>query len=71
MITKIQEEFQSKLHLKVLLVQFDPKYKDVDFNIAKIEKSMELYSKESELDVVFFPEMALSGYVFNSPQEVK
>ena len=57
--------------VKVICVQYEPKFKDILFNIKKLEKMFEKYSEKDEIDIVIFPEMALSGYVFENLEEIR
>ena len=57
--------------LKVLLVQYNPKFKDVESNIATLEKLLSVYSKNSKIDIILFPEMALSGYIFEDLKDIE
>lgn len=61
----IQEE------VKVICVQYEPKFKDVKYNIKKLEKMFEKYSEKDKIDIVVFPEMTLSGYVFDNLEDIK
>ena len=42
------------MNLKVLLVQYNPKFKDVESNIATCEKLLSEYTKKSKIDIVVF-----------------
>ncbi len=57
--------------VKVICVQYDPKYKDVKANIKKLELMFQPYSEKDEIDIVIFPEMTLSGYIFDDLNDIK
>ena len=57
--------------VKVICVQYEPKYKDVKYNIKKLEKMFEKYSEKDAIDIIVFPEMTLSGYVFDNLEDIK
>ena len=57
--------------VKVLCVQFEPKYKDIKSNIAHLEQMLSKYSEQDGIDIIVFPEMSLSGYIFDNPQDIK
>lgn len=52
---------------KVSVCQFEPKLLDVDYNLKRM---MEL-SRGLDTDLIVYPELALSGYVFKSLNEVE
>ena len=57
--------------VKVLCVQFEPKYKDVKANILHLEQMLQKYSEKDEIDIIVFPEMSLSGYIFDNLEDIK
>ena len=57
--------------IKVLCVQFEPKYKDIKSNIAHLEQMLSKYSEQDGIDIIVFPEMSLSGYIFDNLQDIK
>ena len=57
--------------VKVLCVQFEPKYKDIKSNIAHLEQMLSKYSEQDGIDIIVFPEMSLSGYIFDNLQDIK
>ena len=57
--------------VKVICVQYEPKYKDVKANIKELELMFQPYSEKDNIDIVVFPEMTLSGYVFNDLNDIK
>ena len=58
-------------NVKVICVQYEPKFKDIKYNIQKLEKMFEKYSEKDEIDIIVFPEMTLSGYVFDNLEDIK
>ena len=62
---------KQKKTVKVICVQYEPKYKDIKANIEKLEKMFEKYSEKDEIDIIVFPEMTLSGYVFDNLEDIK
>ena len=62
---------QSKdLQLKVLCLQTNPKFKDVDHNLIQAEKMLSKYTQQDALDVIMFPETAFTGYCFISKEDI-
>ena len=61
----------TKNHIKVLCIQFEPKYKDVKSNISHLEQMLSKYSEKDDIDIIVFPEMALSGYIFDNAQDIQ
>ena len=57
--------------VKVICVQYEPKFKDIKYNIQKLEKMFEKYSEKDEIDIIVFPEMTLSGYVFENLEDIR
>ena len=53
--------------VKVLCVQFEPKYKDIKSNIAHLEQMLSKYSEQDGIDIIVFPEMSL----FDNLQDIK
>ena len=64
------EENQKKL-VKVLCVQFEPKFKDIKENISHLKQMLQNYSEKDEIDIIVFPEMSLSGYIFDNLGDIK
>lgn len=63
---------QSKdLKLKVLCLQTNPKFKDVDHNLIQAEKMLSKYTQQDALDVIMFPETAFTGYCFISKEDIR
>jgi protein N-terminal amidase len=57
------------LDLKVLICQTNPEFKEPKKNIEKVRTSLEKYSSKDEIDVILFPEMAFTGYSFQSVED--
>ena len=57
--------------VKVLCVQFEPKYKDIKSNISHLEQMLSKYSEQDMIDIIVFPEMSLSGYIFDNIEDIK
>ena len=57
--------------VKVLCVQFEPKYKYVEYNISHLEQMLSIYSEKDEIDIIVFPEMSLSGYIFDNVRDIQ
>ena len=57
--------------IKVLCVQFLPKFKDVKANISHLEQMLEKYTEKDGIDIIVFPEMSLSGYIFDNLQDIQ
>ena len=58
-------------YVKVICVQYEPKFKDIQYNINKLEKMFQNYSEKDEIDIIVFPEMTLTGYIFQNLEEIK
>jgi protein N-terminal amidase len=63
--------FKNESEFNVVLVQYCPIPRDVEANIKKINKLLDKYSEKDQIDVVVLPEMALTGYIFDSVVDVK
>lgn len=57
--------------LNVLLVQYTPETKKVKDNIAKVNKMLENLSLDDQIDIVVFPEMCFTGYIFDDKNDIK
>ena len=57
--------------LKVIIVQNNPIYKNIKKNIEILTKMIEPYSKNDNIDIVLFTEMALTGYFFDSKEDIE
>ena len=60
-----------KKNVKVLCVQYEPKYKNIKENIKFLENMFASYSEKDKIDIVVFPETTLSGYVFDDLNDIK
>lgn len=60
----IEEEEEKQLPI-VGVVQFAPKFKDIEANIETISH----FIRESKADILIFPELALCGYAFSSNED--
>ena len=52
--------------MKIALVQFAPKFKDINANFNYVKEQI----KSIEADIIVFPELSLSGYYFLSKDEI-
>ncbi|KAJ9095679.1 hypothetical protein QFC21_005551 [Naganishia friedmannii] len=59
-----------KQQLNIACVQYDPQLKDVQGNIGRV-KSFLRGMKRKEVDLLVCPEMALTGYMFTSGEDIK
>jgi len=59
------------IHFKTLLCQLNPKYKEVEYNLKRAEVSLSKYSKDDQLDVILFAEMAFTGYIFENRDDIR
>jgi len=55
------------MRYKVGLLQFKPKFLDMEKNLARMKKLLEF----AEADLIVLPELATSGYLFKSEQEIE
>ena len=62
---------KSNKKINVLLVQYYPKFKDIESNIATLTKYFSNFKKEDNIDIIVFPEMALTGYIFDDLSDIK
>jgi len=53
--------------MRLAVIQFTPVFGAKEYNLEKISK----YINEIEADILVFPELAISGYFFQSREEVK
>jgi len=58
-------------NLNVLLIQYHPSFNKFDENIKKVEKLIQKYQRSHLIDIIVFPEMAFTGYNFESIDEIK
>jgi len=52
--------------MKIACVQFAPTYRDVKKNLDRISD----FARLADADLLIFPELALTGYFFTSPEEI-
>lgn len=62
--------------IKLSIVQFEPKYKDLSHNLNRIKQIIlnndQINNDNSfNSDIIIFPEMSLSGYFFDDREELK
>ena len=57
--------------IKVLLVQHYPVLKEIDANINFCSKLLDKYSEKDSIDIVVFPELALTGSVFDGKKDIE
>jgi protein N-terminal amidase len=57
--------------LNAILIQYVPEPRNIKTNINTVERLLEKYNKDDEIDVILFPEMALTGYIFDSKEDVE
>jgi protein N-terminal amidase len=68
---KVDTQKPQDLKIKTLICQLNPKFKDPEHNMKRAEVSLKKYSEKDELDVIFFAEMAFTGYCFKNREDVK
>lgn len=56
--------------LRIALVQYDPKFGQVDSNIAYVDKMIQHLTPEL-VDIILLPEMAFTGYMFESREDIE
>ena len=57
-------------YMKVILVQNNPEYKNISKNIEILNEYLKDFSAKDKIDVVLFTEMALTGYFFDSKEDI-
>ena len=57
--------------VKVVLVQHYPVQKEVEANMKFFNKLLSKYNEKDNIDIVIFPEMALTGLVFDNKKEIE
>ena len=57
-------------YMKVILVQNNPEYKNISKNIETLKDYLKDFSEKDEIDIVLFTEMALTGYFFDSSEDI-
>lgn len=68
---KIKElETESKIKIKVLIIQNNPEYKNPSKNISNLKEMLSKYSQKDKIDLILFTEMALTGYFFDSYDDI-
>ena len=60
----------SNSYLKVIIVQNNPVYKNISKNIEILNDYLKDFTAEDKIDVVLFTEMALTGYFFDSKEDI-
>ena len=60
-----------KTKLNVLLIQYCPEPKQTQKNIEHVSKMLEKYNETHLVDIVVFPEMTFSGYIFDNKEDIK
>ena len=61
----------TKSNLKVIIVQNNPIYKEIKQNIKDLSEMLNKYSENDKIDIVLFTEMALTGYFFDSKEDIE
>ena len=56
--------------LKVVIVQNNPVYKNISKNIEILTDMLKSLSDKDKIDIVLFTEMALTGYFFDSKEDI-
>ena len=59
-----------KSYMKVIIVQNNPEYKNISKNIETLKSYLKEFSEKDQIDVVLFTEMALTGYFFDSKEDI-
>ena len=60
----------SNSYMKVIIVQNNPVYKNISKNIEILNEYLKDFTSEDKIDVVLFTEMALTGYFFDSKEDI-
>ncbi len=60
-----------KSFLKVIIVQNNPVYKNIPENIKYLTETLKSFSEKDKIDIVLFTEMALTGYFFDSKEDIE
>ena len=58
-------------YLTVIIVQNNPVYKDIPKNIKYLTETLKDFSEKDKIDIVLFTEMALTGYFFDSKEDIE
>ena len=61
----------NKSYLKVIIVQNNPVYKDINQNIKYLTETLKDFSEKDKIDILLFTEMALTGYFFDSKEDIE
>jgi protein N-terminal amidase len=67
----LEKSKKNKTKLNVLLIQFAPLTKKVKENIEKVNKMIEDLGEKDKIDIVVFPEMTFTGYIFDDKNDIK
>ncbi len=59
------------VNCKALLIQYCPIPRDIESNMKKIESLLSKYTDNNKIDIVVFPEMTLTGYIFDNIEDIK
>lgn len=54
----------------MLILQFESAHKNPATSVERAETIISKYSEEDEIDIVILPEMAFTGYLFDSREEI-
>ena len=60
-----------KSFLKVIIVQNNPVYKIIKQNIEYLTDAIKNFTENDKIDIVLFTEMALTGYFFDSKEDIE
>ena len=60
-----------KSFLKVIIVQNNPEYKNIKKNIEYLTDTLKNFTENDKIDIVLFTEMALTGYFFDSKEDIE
>lgn len=66
-----QNEEENKKTIKGLLCQLAPFQKDKAKNVERMSISLEKYSKDDQIDIVCFPELAFVGFNFENQPDAE
>lgn len=61
----------SLTNFNIVAVQYKPNHKNVSENISFLTQLMSKYKKEDKIDLVLFPELALSGSTFQNVEDIE
>jgi protein N-terminal amidase len=62
---------ENGIKLNVICVQINPITKKIDENIQKAQKLLDEYDKNDNIDIIVFPEMAFTGYIFKDKNDIE